>query len=209
MKRRETIGISYLRKRAEIDPDRIALVGHSEGGIIAPLVAASDPRIAAIVLMAGTAKPGTLVLADQLKDFLERDPTVPADVREQKLREQQAIFKKALEETDQSKVPEEVRGLWMRKFLDYDPLVTARKVKQPVLILQGALDRQVTAEQAAMLEKALRDSGNKDVTIHIFPGFNHLFLPSKTGGVNEYTTLDTTRLGDDLLKILSDWCGRD
>jgi dienelactone hydrolase len=200
--------VEYLRKRPEIDPGRIALVGHSEGGIIAPLVAASDPRIAAIVLMAGTAKPGTLVLADQLRDLLERDPTVSPELREQRLREQQEIFKKALEESDESKVPEAVRGLWMRKFLDYDPLTTIRKVKQPVLILQGALDRQVTAEQAAMLEKALAESGNKDVAVHVLPGLNHLFLPSKTGAFTEYSTLGTDQLGEDLLKILSDWLQR-
>jgi dipeptidyl aminopeptidase/acylaminoacyl peptidase len=66
----------------------------------------------------------------------------------------------------------------------------------------------VTAEQAAMLEKALAESGNKDVAVHVLPGLNHLFLPSKTGAFTEYSTLGTDQLGEDLLKILSDWLQR-
>src|SRR5215470_17576683 len=62
--------VAYLRTRAEIDPARIALVGHSEGGIIAPMVAASDPRIAAIALMAGSAKRGYEITMFQLKAAL-------------------------------------------------------------------------------------------------------------------------------------------
>ncbi len=55
-------GIAYLKSRTEIDPVRIGLLGHSEGGIIAPMVAARSPDVAFIVLMAGTGLPGEEIL---------------------------------------------------------------------------------------------------------------------------------------------------
>jgi uncharacterized protein len=78
-------------------------------------------------------------------------------------------------------------------------------VRQPILILQGALDRQITADQADMLEQAARQGGNKQVTKQVFPNLNHLFLPAKTGAVEEYTKLETSSVPDDVLKILADW----
>jgi dienelactone hydrolase len=197
--------VDYLRSRSDIDPERIALVGHSEGGIIAPVVAASDPRIRAVVLMAGTGKRGDLVLRDQLADGLDRDPTVTQEAKAKELAEQQETLRKIVEGGDTSKVPEMLRSPWMKEFLAYDPLPAIRKVRQPVLILQGALDRQVTAEQAAILERAAREAGNKDVTVRVFPNLNHLFLPAKTGAVSEYTSLGTNTISDEVMNSLSDW----
>jgi fermentation-respiration switch protein FrsA (DUF1100 family) len=106
---------------------------------------------------------------------------------------------------DLSKYPAQVRLPWVKEFWTYDPLVTIGKVRQPILIMQGALDRQITAEQASMLEKAARGSGNKDVTLRLFPNLNHLFLPAKTGAFSEYPTLETKTIGEDVLKALGDW----
>jgi dienelactone hydrolase len=197
--------VSYLRSRSEIDPKRIALVGHSEGGIIAPMVAAGDSQIAAIALMAGSGKRGDQISMDQMNDVLERDTTMTAEEKNKKRAEQQEIIRAVQTGGDLSKYPAQVRIPWIKEFWTYDPLVTIRKVRQPVLILQGALDRQVTAEQAAMLEKAARDAGNKDVTTRVFPNLNHLFLPAKTGAFSEYSTLETNIVGDDVLKTLGDW----
>jgi dipeptidyl aminopeptidase/acylaminoacyl peptidase len=83
-----------------------------------------------------------------------------------------------------------------------------RKVRQPVLILQGELDRQVTADQATLLDQAARESGNKNVTLRIFPKLNHLFLPATTGAVSEYQTLTTTVVPKDVLETLAAWSAK-
>lgn len=197
--------VAYLRSRSEIDPKRIALVGHSEGGIIAPMVAANDAQIAAIVLMAGSGKRGDQISMDQLTDILDRTPGVTPELRKQKLAEEQEIITAVQTGGDLSKYPAQVRLPWTKEFWTYDPLATIRKVRQPILILQGAIDRQITVEQADMLEKAAREAGNKDVTKQIFPNLNHLFLTAKTGGIDEYSKLETSVVGDDVLKILGDW----
>lgn len=200
--------VAYLRTRKDIDGARIAIVGHSEGGLIAPLVAASDPRVAAIVLMAGTAKRGEDVLRFQLNYTVEHDPALSEEQKAKARAETEAFLRAIRENGDVSKYPLLIRALsgpWGRAFLSYDPLTTIQKVRQPILILQGALDQQVTAEQAGMLEEAARRSGNRDVTVRVFPNLNHLFLPAKTGAEREYLTLETYQLSDEVLGTLADW----
>jgi alpha-beta hydrolase superfamily lysophospholipase len=195
--------VSFLRTRKEIDPNRIALIGHSEGGMIAPMVAAADSRISAIVLMAGTAKRGDEIIGYQVNQELEADITLTEEERTRKRAEQQEAMRKAI--AGDAGAPESLKNAWVRYFLSYDPLPMIRKVRQPILILQGELDRQVTADQADMLASAARQAGNRDVTERVFPGLNHLFLPARTGAPSEYSSLGTNRIPDGVMKQLVDW----
>jgi len=197
--------IEYLRHRGDIDPRRIALVGHSEGGMIAPMVAASDPQIAAIVLMAGPGKRGDEIILYQLASGLDSDATLTDEARAKGRAEQREMIRALIAGRDAPQAPAELKGAWMRYFFSYDPLPTIGKVRQPILILQGALDRQVTAEQADALEAAARKAGNKDVTKHVYANLNHLFLPAKTGSPSEYGSLGTNAIVDDVINTLADW----
>ena len=79
-------------------------------------------------------------------------------------------------------------------------------MKQPVLILQGEVDRQVSAGQADTLAAAMRGAGNRDVSERVFPHLNHLFLVSPTdGSFSEYPALKDTAIGHDVLDTLADW----
>jgi len=197
--------VAYLRSRPEIDPKRIALVGHSEGGIIAPMVASNDPQIAAIVLMAGSAKRGDQISMDQMGELLDKTPGMTPEIKAQKLAEEQEAIKAVQTGADLSKYPAQVKLPWTKEFWTYDPLPAIRKVRTPILILQGGVDHQITPEQASMLETAAREGGNQDVTKRIFPGLNHLFLPAATGSLTEYPSLTVTTIPDEVLKVLSDW----
>ncbi|MBX6363163.1 MAG: alpha/beta fold hydrolase [Gemmatimonadetes bacterium] len=186
--------VRWLRARAEIDPDRIALLGHSEGGLIAPLVAARDPRLRAIVLMAGPAQTGREIIEFQQRYLVEHDPALTPQRRDSVL----AAARVALDSLARS-------NAWMRFFLSYDPLVTARKVRTPVLILQGATDRQVTAAQAEALAAAFRAGGNRGVTVRVFPDRNHLFLADPSGDPRGYAALPSHRIDAEVLGTLADW----
>jgi uncharacterized protein len=195
--------VDYLRKRKEIDPGRIALIGHSEGGMIGPIVAASDPRIAAVVLMAGPGERGDEILLYQQNQAVETNAVLSEEEKAKQRAEHADNLRKAI--ANDPSAPEALRSAWMRYFLAYDPLPTIRKLRQPILILQGEIDRQVTADQAEMIAKAARAAGNRDVTARVFTGLNHLFLPAKTGAPSEYTSLSTTTIPDDVIKLLTDW----
>ncbi|MBV9959526.1 MAG: alpha/beta fold hydrolase [Acidobacteria bacterium] len=197
--------IAYLRTRRELDPKRIAIVGHSEGGIIAPLVAASDPQLAAIALLAGTGKRGDEVLLYQMNRPLELNAALSDEEKAKARAENERIIRTVIEGGDTSRLPSLFHYPWTKAFMTYDPIQTIRKVHQPILIVQGAIDRQVTADQAELLAKAAREAGNADVTLRIFPGLNHLFLPATTGDESEYASLETSRIGDDVIKTIGDW----
>jgi len=95
---------------------------------------------------------------------------------------------------------------WTRWGADWDPLVTARRVRTPVLILHGALDRQVSVGQADSLATAIRAGGNRDVTVRVYPRLNHLFLPTDgDGSPAEYPTLPQTALPDQVLDDAAAW----
>jgi dienelactone hydrolase len=78
-------------------------------------------------------------------------------------------------------------------------------VKTPTLILQGATDQQVTAEQAEVLAKTMRAGGNRDVTVSVVPNANHLFIDDPSGNPSGYTALKTGRIRDDVMATLVGW----
>ena len=186
--------VAYLRSRRDIDPARIGLIGHSEGGLIAPLVAASDPKLKGIVLMAGPAYSGRQIIAYQQQYALAHDTTLTTAQRD-------SLLRFGATQIDSLAA----RNQWMRFFLTYAPDTTARKVRVPVLILQGATDRQVTADQAEKLEAAFRAGGNRDVTLRVFPDHNHLFITDPSGNPQDYARLPTSKVDPVVLGVLADW----
>jgi len=187
-------GVAFLRTRAEIDPSRIALFGHSEGGMIGPMVAATDSKIAALVIFAGPAYTGRKILDFQLRNLVMGNTTIPAGKKDSAVKATLATF-----DSTSGKAP------WMQYFLDYDPLPTLKKVRTPTLILQGGTDQQVTPEQAPIIEKTLKDAGNKDVTMRVFANRNHLFVPDSIGFPGDYVKLKDGRIGGDVMGPLTDW----
>jgi alpha-beta hydrolase superfamily lysophospholipase len=188
--------IAWLRSRADIDPARIGLIGHSEGGVIGPLLAAQDRRLAALVILAGPAKPGVEVLVDQARWPVLSSPGLSPDERRARLTEVEAGVRR-------DSLP---ANPWFRWFRHYDPIRAAKLVRQPTLILQGALDRQISAGQADTLAAAIREGGNRDVTERTFPRLNHLFLVSETdGSPAEYATLRDEHVPDDVIDAIAAW----
>jgi dipeptidyl aminopeptidase/acylaminoacyl peptidase len=177
-----------------VDPERIVLLGHSEGGVIAPLVAADDPRIAAVVLVAGPSRRGREIIEYQRRWAVEHDSTVPPERRDSAVAAHRARADSTLG-----------RLAWWRWFMEHDPLPVARRLRQPVLVLHGATDRQVTADQAQELAAAIRRSGNGDVTVRVFPGVNHLLLRDPVGDPARYDRLPSTRVVPEFLGALADW----
>lgn len=189
--------IAYLRTRSEIDPKRLFLVGHSEGGLIAPMVAASDPTLRGIVLMAGTADVGRDVIASQMRYAVDHNASIPDSLRNRAYAVQMANVDSM-----------GAHQAWMHEFLAYNPVPTARSVHVPVLILQGANDKQVTPDQAAKLDSAFRAGGNRDVTVHVFPGLDHLFLADPTGNPAGYGALPSKRIGPEVMGTIADWIAK-
>ncbi len=187
--------VTYLRARDDIDGDRIALVGHSEGGLVAPLVAAEDARLAGIALLAGPAYTGGRIIAYQQRSAIaQMYPSAFASARDSMFRAAQ----RQLDSTAQS-------NPWIREFISYDPIPTARRVRVPVLLLHGEQDLQVTVEQADTLAAAFRGGGNRDVTLRRLERTNHLFQRDASGVPSGYGSLPNRQATAESLGALADW----
>jgi uncharacterized protein len=194
--------IAWLRARPQIDPARVIIIGHSEGASIAAMIGAGDPKVFGLILMAGVARRGAEVAVEQQEDMLRADTTM-SDSTKAGLRTQQ---RQAMETVlAGGEVPGQMINAWTREYIAYDPLPTVRKVRQPVLILQGERDRQVDQSHATMLASALGGAGNPRVTLKVFPTLNHLFLPSKTGSVSEYSHLETSTVPAAVIDEIAGW----
>jgi dipeptidyl aminopeptidase/acylaminoacyl peptidase len=99
---------------------------------------------------------------------------------------------------------------WIRSFLTYNPLHAAQKVSCPVLILHGDKDAHVPVDHAHLLAKAMRTSGNNNVTLKIFLNHNHLFLEDPDGRMSGYKTLlwHTNKLSEDVLRTIAKWLSK-
>jgi uncharacterized protein len=186
--------IAWLRGRSDIDGNRIGIIGHSEGGAIAPMIGATDPRLGAIVAMAAPGERGIEISMAQNKYLVDRDTTLTPPQRDSVLR----AARSSLDPAKQT-IP------WVKLWMAYDPAPTARLVKAPTLILQGATDRQVPVDQAEKLAALIRAGGNRDVTVRVFPATNHLFIDDPNGDFNAYDKLRTNRVSAVVLGTLADW----
>ena len=186
-------GIDWLRARPEIDPSRIMIVGHSEGGIIAPMVAAADSTLAGIVIMAGSASPGSVILKRQQEYAVDSLARLTGPSRE-------AALAQSARATDSL-----ARAMpWFRFFIEYDPAPTARLVRTPALILNGEQDYQVPVDEAERLAVAMREGGNTRVTVRTFARTNHLFTDDAGVGL-VYPRLPTMRVRSEVLTTVADW----
>jgi uncharacterized protein len=187
--------LAYLRARPDIDPNRLALLGHSEGGMIAPMVAATDPKLRAIAVMAGPADKMLDIILSQNKWVADHNPKFTQAQRDSVLAEARVML-----------APERQISPAVKFWTSYDPAPAARQVKAATLILQGETDRQVPAENAAKLATLIRSGGNKDVTVRIFPATDHLFLADSTGDfLDMYKHVKTNKVSPAILGALADW----
>jgi uncharacterized protein len=194
-------GVTYLKNRKEIDGTKIALLGLSEGANIAPMIAASDPSIRAVVMMAATATNGYKIIEYQRKRKIDEQPGLSESEKEQALATSMRGLREALSGGE--------GGPWFRSFIDYMPLPTARHVSCPVLILHGDRDAHVPVGHADLLAKTMHASGNREVTVIIFKNHNHLFLKDPNGNISGYAELlkHTNQLPEHVLLTITEWIG--
>ena len=227
---------NFLKNNPKINSREIGLMGHSEGGLIAPIVASSNPGIAFIISLAGPGVTGQQILIRQSQEIsrisgiseekirksTKTNKKLYAVLRKEKDNKKAevkilAIYKEMLKKEKSSKEDTEkaVNQLkvtfgaqtytWFRYFIITDPAIFWKKVKCPVLALNGEKDLQVAArENLTAIEKAVRSSGNNSVKTIQLPGLNHLFQHCKTGLPSEYSQIEET-FSPEALKIITDW----
>lgn len=222
--------VEYLFKQGF---KNIGLLGHSEGGMIAPMVSSMNKKVKFMVLMAA---PGIAI--DQLMVLQTKAiaKTSGADDKQvdENLKDTKAIFefiknytgnnveqdlkvkmKQVLEQPGKY-TPEQQKQIldqqlstlaspWFVYFLKFDPVTYLHKTTIPVLAINGEKDVQVTAEENLEgIQKSLQSAGNKSFKTLELPGLNHLFQKAETGSIAEYSTIEQT-MQPEVLAIMSSW----
>ena len=201
--------VKWLSKRDDVDDRRIAVAGHGEGAMIAMLAADREKKIGDLVLLSASGSTGAELILEQQKRSLERS-TLSAAEKAQRVALQKQIQDAVISGTGWDKLPEDVRKQadtpWFRSLLMFDPAVALDKIKQPILIVQGDLDTQVTpasAEKLAELARARKKAGPVEV-VHV-AGVNHILVPAQTGEAEEYPQLKQKSISPEVVSAIVAW----
>ena len=226
--------LRFVRGTPGVARDRVGIVGHSEGAMIGPMLAARSRDVAFVVLLAGPGVRGDSLLLLQTRALLAA-AGAPADVVKRTVLANRRIYAAIMADTDSAETMRRVRAAeadylaatpasssaaaesalrsgrsrlldpWTRFFLRYDPAPPLRGTRVPVLALNGTLDLQVPhATNLRAIAAALEAGGNRDYETVALPGLNHLFQTARTGAVSEYATIEET-MAPAMLARVAEW----
>ena len=226
--------VNYLRSRKEINAKKIGIIGHSAGGIIAFIVAKKDLSIAFVVSLAGAGVRGDSLMLKQV-ELISKSQGMPDAVwqgMKPSIRNRYAILqqtdktpeelqKELYADVTKTMSPEQLKDLntiqqisaqissmtspWYLHFMRYDPGQDLKKLKCPVLALNGKKDIQVDAVMnLTAIQKRITGNGNKNVTVKAYPNLNHLFQTCEKGTLAEYGQLEET-INPEVLKDIIEW----
>ena len=226
--------VNYLRSRKEINAKKIGIIGHSAGGIIAFIVAKKDPSIAFVVSLAGAGVRGDSLMLKQV-ELISKSQGMPDAVwqgMKPSIRNRYAILqqtdktpeelqKELYADVTKTMSPEQLKDLntiqklsaqissmtspWYLHFMRYDPAQDLKKLKCPVLALNGEKDIQVDAAMnLTAIQERVTGNGNKNVTVKAYPNLNHLFQTCEKGTLAEYGQLEET-INPEVLKDIIEW----
>jgi uncharacterized protein len=201
--------IKMLTDRKDVDPKRIAVIGHSEGGLVALMTAAKEKRVGAVGLIATPGLPGADVVLAQQQRLLNRMKLTPEE-KQAKVDAQKKIHEAVITGKGLDELPPDVRRTVdnpeFQGLLTSDPAKLVASVRQPLLIVQGALDTQVEPQNAERLETLARARKNSPpVDVVKVPGVNHLLVPATTGEFDEYGTLKEKQVSQQVTDALVTW----
>ncbi len=224
-------GIDFLRKHDRIDSEKVGIVGHSEGGVIGPMIAARSDDVAFVVMLAGPGVDGAKISTSQSRAMSETAGMSAAylDTQEEALMgvikkikqekkpltEEQidAVLEKIASQSEEKKsyihlMASAIKNLtdpWMTNYLMSDPSHDLCKVKCPVLALYGEKDLQVLPElNAKAVQKHLTTAGNQDFKTVELARLNHLFQTAESGQITEYGEIEET-FAPAALELISEW----
>ena len=224
--------LRHLRGRDEVDPDRIAIVGHGEGGVIGYILAGADEGPACVVSLAGAGIDGRGVINDQLVTNMRWLDTPEEEIQDMRER-QDAFLMSVIEDAPRDRQREMLTELtfrqyggqvsmlraeqiaetslewfhlpWTKMFLTLDPAEKLSEAKKPVLVLLGSLDIEVSDERnAEPLRKAIERSRVEGSQVRVLPGKNHHFQNAETGWYGEYEAIEHA-FAPDVPEIIGQW----
>ncbi len=225
---------NFLARTKKINKERIGIIGHSEGAMVAPMVAASDSSVKFIVLLAGPGIPIDQLMLKQTEvssrfaGISEEEIAVSLELNRkfydillnEKDDERAKIQIEQIVQDHLNSMPSEIStqisnelpqltktmlSPWFRYFINFNPEHFLKQINCPVLAINGSKDSQVSAiENLDGIRKSVKETHNKNVYTYIMPDLNHLMQHCESGSVNEYIKIEET-FSEEVMKIIADW----
>jgi len=212
-------GLDFLSQQEGVDKNKLGIIGHSEGGAVAQVLAVRNPKLDFAIMLAGPGIPGDEILLQQKRMIDEKSGVSEKEITKgtalnrgafdlvkktplNELKEKLETYFRENGMTEETKISQMTTSLnnpWMKEFLSFDPGQFLKNTNLPMLALLGYKDVQVPAESNA---KALENFPN--VKVKIFTGLNHLFQKANTGLPNEYATIKQT-ISPDVLNTIKEF----
>jgi pimeloyl-ACP methyl ester carboxylesterase len=201
--------VRWLSERKDVDPKRIALVGHGDGVWIAMLTATRERRIAGLVSIAGPSGSGADVILEQQQRALDALKLPPAE-RDQRVALQKQILSAVATGKGWETIPPALRKQadtpWLQSLLTFNLAGVVKDLRQPILFVHGELDRQVPVAHATQLsDLARKESRSPSIEVVVVRGVNHLLVPATTGDIAEYATLTDRNVSGDVKAAVTSW----
>ena len=205
----------WLRSLPEIDPERIGILGQSEGAVIALMLAAQDPNIRFYIWQGGIYNNLEQIVKWQAEAFWKGD-RAKIDNFKQNVPLMYWTYKQIDDLIASAKRGENFLLLgdedWsknlylqdLKEHFDNPPSAFVDKIKCPVLILHGEMDRNTPPKEALLMQQALLKAGNKNVTAHIFPGLDRSFRRLGSS-YEDFVTAMNRPLDPVIPKALTNW----
>jgi pimeloyl-ACP methyl ester carboxylesterase len=204
--------VQWLRRRRDVDGDRLAVVGYGDSGPIALLAARREDRIKGVALLAAPGRTGREVVLDDQQRALASLTLTEAE-RAERIALQTRVIDATLSGRGWDGIGDAVRAQadtpWFKTWLAFDPADEIEDLRQPLVILHGALDAEVPPADADRLETLSRARRSPPTHTRkvVVPGANHLLVPATTGAMSEYALLPSRTLVPAVHETLVDWLG--
>ena len=204
------LAASLLRSDSRIGPDRVFLLGHSMGGMLAPRIECSGGDFRGLILLAGTPRRMEEVLADQIRQIMAAQPAFVQKLGAKKTEGLLGSFEGLYDMTDDEARAKKLGGgttLYYFKEMG-QPTVEQwlEKTHKPMLVMQGEKDVQVKADVDFALYRSLLGD-RENVTFRLYPGLNHCFVPARFDTIadakKEFTP--ERHMGPEVLNDIAGW----
>jgi pimeloyl-ACP methyl ester carboxylesterase len=202
--------VDWLKRRKDVDANRIVVVTHGEGSAVGMLAASKKKDIKGLAMLAAPGLSGREVVLEQQRQALTRRGDTPPD-REAKILMQTRIINAVITGQGLDDLPTDLRKQadtpLFKSWLTFDPAVTMKRVSQPVLIVQGAIDLETPVSHADRLAElaSTRKVPSSHTAKVIVPGVNHLLVQATSGDPDEYETLSSKTVAPGIVSALVEW----
>ncbi len=197
--------ISLLRQNPQINSEKIYVLGHSLGGMLIPRIGTLDPHLAGLIIMAGPTRPFEDLFLQQTLYLAGLGGPISPQIQTKLDEIRQQVTKIKDPQLASAPTTEKLLGVPVSYWLDlrgYQPVQVAQQLKQPLLILQGERDYQVTLEDFKGWQQSL--SGQPNVMFKSYPPLNHLFIPG-TGKSTPAEYQSPGHIDESVINTLVSW----